>query len=221
MKLLHKKVLATKTLKEDSLRYAKSLGLEVCCKDFIEIEKTRFTLPEFSFDSIVFTSANAVISFATAHENVKGKSIFALNGKTNETLLRYNIKAGFTAENAESLAEKIIQHSGKSVLHICGNLGLDRLEKRFENTGISYRKLIAYNTILRPSKAETNSFDAVLFFSPSGVKSFFSANELPENVLCVAIGRTTAEALKLKTANKIIIPSAPTPEALFDAILSV
>ncbi len=212
------KVLSTKTLDTTSLDYARSLGFNVSCVDFIETKKTNFLLSTSNFDAIVFTSANAVEFFAEHLEKCEKISVFSLSGKTNDALLKHNIDAIFTADNAEELSGRIIQSSVKSVLHVCGNLVLETLHERLKNAEIEYQQLIVYNTRLLPQKVDSTLFDAILFFSPSGVESFFSSNEISEKTISVAIGKTTENTLKTRTENSIIIADKPSVEEMFDKL---
>ena len=61
------------------------------------------------------------------------------------------------------------------------------------------------------------AFDGILFFSPSGVKSFLENNAL-DNKTCFCIGTTTAKALENRTKN-IIIASQPTVENVIDEVI--
>jgi uroporphyrinogen-III synthase len=53
-----------------------------------------------------------------------------------------------------------------------------------------------------------------LFFSSSAVESFFSANYINNNLIFFAIGNTTANTIRQKTNNKVIISEQPGKEAL-------
>lgn len=218
------RVLATKTLSERSLAYARTLGFDVTCVDFITITKVDYTFPDSVFDALVFTSENAVKYVAENLEkmamlrNARQPFVFSLSGKTNEALQKHNIQADFTADNADLLAEKLLASGVKNILHICGNLALDTLKKAAANNAISYEKLIVYNTEKTPQKLDISGFFAVFFFSPSGVESFFSVNEMPQNAVCVSIGKTTEKALKSKTQNQILIADKPSAEAMFDVL---
>ena len=72
---------------------------------------------------------------------------------------------------------------------------------------IAYEEIQVYKTVLIPKKFE-RQFDAILFFSPSGVKSYFSNNSPIEGgtggCLAVCIGTTTASEAKKHTENVVI-----------------
>ncbi|GAA6764644.1 hypothetical protein AAFH68_05750 [Flavobacterium sp. CGRL1] len=59
--------------------------------------------------------------------------------------------------------------------------------------------------------------EALLFFSPSGVKSYLKDNTINKQ-LCFCIGETTAEALHKITKN-IIIADQPTIEDVIEDVI--
>ena len=64
----------------------------------------------------------------------------------------------------------------KSVDFFCGNKSLDDLPEYLESKGIDVHKEIVYKTELEHHIVETDSFDAVIFLSPTAVYSFFKKN---------------------------------------------
>jgi uroporphyrinogen-III synthase len=73
--------------------------------------------------------------------------------------------------------------------------------------------MIVYQTTETPKQVNTD-YDAVLFFSPSAVRSFCSANQLKAHVVCFSIGTSTATTIREYSDNKILIADAPTLEAV-------
>ena len=104
-------------------------------------------------------------------------------------------------------------------MHIAGNLTLDTLEKKLKSAGIDYNRLVVYETILKSKRVPNKDFDVIMFYSPSGVGSFFLTNELNREATYCCIGNTTANALRGKYSNaKIISPVHPNPESMIDTI---
>lgn len=213
-----KQVLSTKTLNEETLAYARTLNLNVQCKDFIKIVPISFELNNTGFDSIAFTSSNAAKFFLKkpdAKELLKTKTVFALSGKTANIL---NWPSAIVANSAEKLAGKIISYKSKWALHPCGNLKLDILEEKLKQAYIKYSHLIVYETKLNVIKINKN-YDTVLFYSPSGIKSFLSANKWNTSTIACCIGETTAEAFnKIHSNATIIVSESPTPEAMLKTV---
>jgi uroporphyrinogen-III synthase len=76
---------------------------------------------------------------------------------------------------------------------------------------------VVYETLETPVEIP-GPLDAVLFFSPSAVNSFFSKNQLEKNTACFAIGATTARTIASYTANKIISSEVPDQSVLVQAL---
>lgn len=96
-------------------------------------------------------------------------------------------------------------------VYLCGNRRLDTIPCGLRAEGFSVKEHMVYQTILLPAKTE-KEYDAVLFFSPSAVHSFFSVNVWKESMVAVAIGQTTADAIRFFGACNILL--APQPNFL-------
>ncbi len=67
--------------------------------------------------------------------------------------------------------------------------------------------MIVYETMETPA-VFTKEYDAILFFSPSAVHSFFKANKLNRQTQVFAIGKTTSETIRQYKHHKIIVANA-------------
>lgn len=226
-------ILSTKKINPPLKAALEEKGVQVWEEEFIAIRpmlsmrKYQEIWPWISTTSpvtIVFTSQHAV---ATIDKYLHGGdacyvpghwNAFCLNGATREAAIQILSEAQIidTAPNATELAAKIIAHNPKQVVFFCGNQRRDELPHLLKAAGIEVTEIIVYETIATPVLA-TGSFDAVLFFSPSAVKSFFSANTLKKETACIAIGDTTATALSEYTNNKVIISEAPTQQKMLES----
>lgn len=122
-------------------------------------------------------------------------------------------------ENAKALAEQIIRkYAGRSFIYFCGNQRLDTLPGMLHEAGVRLEERVVYQTGLREEWFD-EEFDAVLFFSPSGVRSFISANQLGDaTALC--IGPTTAQAVQ-KYTKEFLIAESPTVEGVLESALKL
>lgn len=181
--------------------------------DFVEvIEIKPLSVPHFDLkdSSLIFTSVNAVESFFQngflPNEDFTSKNfnkIYCVGQKTKKRIRDYGFGTFKVKKHARELCDFIIDHSGKErFLHFCGNLALDVLDKALPLQNISYRKIFMYETTLLYPKIEKN-YDAVVFFSPSGVRSFIKHNSL-ESKKIFSIGLTTSEEIEKHTDSKII-----------------
>lgn len=167
-------------------------------------------------NTVVFTSMNAVNSVGKyISEKTKWK-IFCIGNTTRKIVRDFfgeeNI-AGI-ADNANELAEKIIKNpSIKNIVFFCGSQRRDELPEKLKNNGISVEEIIVYKTIETPQTL-TRQYDAILFFSPSAVHSFFSKNSIPGKTKLFAIGKTTANSVKKFTQLPVYISDKPGKEDL-------
>lgn len=212
-----KKVLSTKTLSADLLLEASKLHLQIKCIEVIETGAVDFEANKMlKEECLIFTSANAVKYFfqKTSSQSVKSKKVYAIGANTCRELNAYNIAPINVADNAKELADIIVNEKHiRCVLHVCGNLRLNMLQERFTTAGIDYNDLVVYQTNLLKPKV-TERFDAVMFYSPSGVESFFSVNDINAAPVFCCIGETTASAVRKLTDSIVIIAKQPSPIAM-------
>lgn len=219
------KILFTKTGIENEV--SKKLGTDFVFdfQDFIKIEHLKTKPFDLKNYSLIFSSVNAVKSFFNnkfePHENFlnpkKFNKIYAVGFKTKLELRKQGFGTFKVAKHASDLADFIIDYSQKEkFLHFCGNLALDVLDKTLPLQNISYKKVVLYNTkILYPEIHE--KYEAVVFFSPSGVRSFAKFNSL-ENLKIFSIGQTTEKELRKFTQNKIFTSKESNLEDLLTII---
>lgn len=173
--------------------------------------------------AIVFTSGVAVECLVALNPllSLHQSNIFCLEGNTRDQVI---IAWGAdclkdSAGNAEALAQRIITgNTYHTIVFVCGASRRERLPEILRNNGINVLEVIVYETLHTPHRVISNP-DAVLFFSPSAVHSFFSINQLPGNTICCAIGAATAAAiLEYGTDFRIITAAYPGQESLLQQL---
>lgn len=165
--------------------------------------------------TVVFTSVNAVEAVAAQVSTAPDWSVYAI-GNTTRKLIEETWGAGrivATAENAQRLGERLVDDGIEDAVFFCGNVRRNELPNKIRSEGGRVEEVTVYETTETPAKAE-REYDGVLFFSPSAVQSFFSANTLPKQTVCFAIGRTTADAVRERCRNKIVVGTEPSKEEL-------
>lgn len=212
-------ILSTKKLSSEQKQALLDADFDVIDENFIETKTKDFSLKNVS-DNLIFTSQNAVQSVLKNPEStkLKDKTVFCVGSKT-KALLEQN---GFTVEAhtgyASDLAEIIsLIYSDKTYTFFSGNLRRDTLPEMLKESGVKFNEIEVYETILTPKKM-TGNFDAIMFFSPSGVKSYLSKNSISKEI-CFAIGETTAEALENKKVKNIMVAYKPTVEDLITEVI--
>jgi uroporphyrinogen-III synthase len=108
------------------------------------------------------------------------------------------------ADNARALSELILADGIRDVVFFCGDQRMDILPDYLKKHGVHLTELIVYDTRLTPVQI-TICPDAVLFFSPTAVNSFFSLNVLTPSTTIFAMGHTTAASLKKYTRLPVIV----------------
>jgi uroporphyrinogen-III synthase len=173
---------------------------------------------------IAFTSSSSANTLSKLLENQipfpeTGFSIFGISGKTQAAIKKiFPEDVIITADNARDLAEEILLYKPKHVLFFCGDRRRDELPDILDQHHVVVQEIVLYHTREIPVTVEDN-FDAVLFFSPSAVNSFFTANNVSERTVLFSIGNTTAETIRsLSDKNEIVISEQPSQASLLAAV---
>lgn len=169
----------------------------------------------------IFTSSNAVEAVARQIEGAEDLRIYCVGNSTAELIKKhFGDKLMGVADNAKGLAELILQNKEiTEVTFFCGDMRRDELPELLKQNEIAVKEVVVYSTTLSPVRVK-KEYDAILFFSPSAVESFFSSNTVRENTMFFAIGDTTGSALRAKTTNTIITGERPGKELLIDQVIA-
>lgn len=169
--------------------------------------------------AIVFTSVNAL--HAVRNIIIPNKhfcKIFCIGNKTKKLAVSIFGEECISgcADNASALAKKIIDDALiKKVIFFCGDQRRDELPAELKKNKIEVSEIVVYTTIETPIDIH-KKFDGILFFSPSGVKSFFKKNIIDSDVQIFSIGETTASEVKHFTTQPVIIAEKPGTEELIN-----
>ncbi|HET7116827.1 MAG TPA: uroporphyrinogen-III synthase [Hanamia sp.] len=171
--------------------------------------------------TVVFTSANAVNAVKKLLPVKPSWKIFCIGYQTKQsaadTFGEKNIIG--IADNGEELGEEIIKQSSlKKIIFFCGNQRRKVLPEKLKNNGIELEEIVVYKTIEK-SQIISKHYDGMLFFSPSGVRSFFSVNKMNGPVQIFAIGTTTAKEIKTYSQLPVITPEHPDKEELIQLVI--
>jgi uroporphyrinogen-III synthase len=214
-------ILSTKQLDLAARDWALAQGWELMEKDFIltvALPLDRSQLKSLDaiglWDLVVFTSENAVTKLPplgnTNHWRIAcigGKTLSRVQERFQGNQIRY------TADNSKDLAGQIAESNFfGNVYFVCAEDHRKELPLHLHKHKIKVETLPVYKTIQQPQKVD-QAYDTVLFFSPSGVESFFQMNQTKEGTVYAAIGETTASAL-IQYSKHVIVSETPTQEAL-------
>lgn len=210
------KILFTKTDIEKVV--SEQLGNNFFCdfKDFIKIEFKEIEHFDTSSSNLIFTSKNGVLGFLkNGFSFVNNPKIFTVGSKTKKAVEENGGKVSENFKNIEELSQYSKNFTEKETfLHFCGNLTLETAEKAIEN----YRKIEVYEThLLFPKISE--KYDAVVFFSPSSVRSFAAENSF-ENCKLFSIGETTSAEIRNFTQSEVFTSKKNNLENLISIVKS-
>lgn len=218
-------ILSTAALAAPLIDKVSAAGMNIDIEPFIQIDYLN-DIPEIKECALrkmtaVFTSSNAVEAVARQIEGAEDLKIYCVGNSTAELIKKhFGDKLMGVADNAKGLAELILQNKEiTEVTFFCGDMRRDELPELLKQNEIAVKEVVVYSTTLSPVRVEKN-YDAILFFSPSAVESFFSLNTVGENSLLFAIGDTTGSALRAKTTNTIITSERPGKELLIDQVIA-
>lgn len=219
-------LLVTKKISSSLVLQAGLRGVNVLEKEFIRIvaitnEQLNKKITKLTSDknTVAFTSKNAVAAVVgNARFEKPVWKIFCIDGATKKEVNKHfdeTYIAG-VARNAALLAEEIARKSdGRKIIFFCGNRRLEDLPQLLTERNIEVEEIIVYHTELVPQKI-VDDYEAVAFFSPSAVESFFKDNTLKKNVICISVGRTTTEAIKKYSRNEVITSDKPSEESVME-----
>jgi len=216
------RILSTKTLSSTQKQALLEADFLVDETDFIKTENKNFEVKTIN-DNLIFTSQNAVHSVLKNKysqdliQKLRDKNCFCVGLKTKILLSENGFNVVAYTGYAEDLAEIItLIYANESYTFFSGNLRRETLPNALKAANIKFNEVQVYETSLTPQKIKT-TVDAILFFSPSGVESYLSANKI-KNEICFCIGETTANALN-KTTKNIIIADNPTIEDVIEDVI--
>ncbi|MBZ4189045.1 uroporphyrinogen-III synthase [Niabella beijingensis] len=209
-------ILSTKQLDSRLLQLAGD-GVELDCIPFIKTRTVSAAALAAAIDqvpltdaAVIFTSAHAVTAVAAALTADPVWKIYCIETatlkKVRELFPRSEIIA--SAPTGAALVKRIIKKRPGHLFFFCGNLRLETIPDALRQNSISCNELVVYTTTLTPVRIN-RMYDGILFYSPSGVESFFSLNTITEGTTAVSIGPSTTTALKKYTS---AIVEAATPD---------
>ena len=209
-------ILSTKKLSIAQRELLLNAKLNIVEYDAIKISFNEFQI-EKVLDFYLFTSQNAVCSFIKNHESLSspikkelGLRAFCVGEKTKNLLQQHHIEVVAFANSAEELADILVKnYCDYSFLLFCGNMRRDELPKTLKAHKVKFEEVEVYQTTLNPKKFN-RTFDGILFFSPSGVRSFSTLNDLSKS-MAFCIGRATSSQVK-KYTHQFIQANKPTIE---------
>jgi uroporphyrinogen-III synthase len=217
-------ILSTRPLSKSLVHEANAAGIAIDELSFIDTEPIQDIATQQEIEqayllssTVVFTSMNAVDAVVAWQDGQQPDWVIYCMGNTTKQKLKENFgdhSVVGTANNAADLADRIAEESdADQVIFFCGEQRREELPAILRSKGIDVHEIIVYQTIHTPHKV-SKTYQAILFYSPSAVSSFFSNNKVSEQTILFAIGNTTAKTIQQYCNNTIIIGKEPGKEEL-------
>ena len=197
-------ILSTKKLKSNQKNFLLNAGFSIVEADFIKISILPFQLKNTP-TLLLFTSQNAVQSVLNNEkvDDLKEISAICVGIKTKQLLEKNGFRVLAMEEYAQRLAPIIQKDFSKEhIAFFAGNLRRNVLPDAMNRASIVFDEYLVYQNEESSVKIEAKT-DGILFYSPSGVKSYLKQNTITHQ-MCFCIGTTTADALKGITENIVI-----------------
>jgi uroporphyrinogen-III synthase len=180
----------------------------------ITINRVPFVL-ENTYRDIILSSQNAVYALLNKLKDLPSSErahyhTYCVGEKTRDLLRKEGLSVVESGQYGAELALKLVErHSKSSFLFLCGDKRHDALPDILDRYGVTFKEVQVYGTQPCPKRFHW-TFKGVLFFSPSAVSSYTSANPMG-NSIAFCIGNTTAEEAK-KHTDAVIVAKKPTIE---------
>lgn len=222
-------ILCTRAIDPYLIQTSERAGFTLDIVPFIRIEavnteelKKQIELLSTQVITVAFTSMNAVENVTNLLGGRRPNwKIFCTAHATRRSVVNYfgPDAVGGVAENASGLADSINASSrDHRVVFFCGDQHREELPRKLRDHGTEISEVIVYQTILLPRRV-TRNYKGVLFFSPTAVVSYFSADNTVKNQILFAIGDTTATSIRSYCNNKIVTPAVPDQKHLIQKLV--
>jgi len=175
---------------------------------------------------IVLTSARAAPALATVDQTPSGVRVAAVGARTTEAVTATGVPVDLVGDRgAESLMDQLLPHCRSRILFLRGDRTLPTVTEKATAAGVDVTELVVYRTILRrPSEERVREslreLTAVCFTSPSAAEALSGCapptwlSLARDSLVAVALGETTATALRSAGWVRVRIAESSDPEAL-------
>ena len=173
--MLEFRLLSTKCLSVEQQNRIIQTGVNFSCWDFIKSTPTDFKANPQN-KSLIFSSQNAVKSVFNQFR-FSGNNCYCVGKKTQKLLEENGQKVVKMTQKASVLADFIIKKTkNEPFLFFTGNQRMPAIEAAFAREKRSLEVVETYTSSAQPKTM--GNYDAVLFYSPSGVESYLQNNSL-------------------------------------------
>jgi uroporphyrinogen-III synthase len=223
---------------------AKRFDLRVDFHPFIRVEGLKAAefrkqkIDPTAYTAVIFTSRHAIDHYFRVCEEMKIKvsqdcKYFCITEAVALYLQKFILyrkrKVFFGADGTiKRLLEVLAKHKDKEKFLVpCSNISNDDIPQWLKANKCNYATAILYRTVYNDIRdvLDKHSYDMIVFFSPSGVRSLFeNIPQFSQNGTSIAaFGPTTSKAVEdagLRLDLKAPLPNAPSMVAALEQYLS-
>ena len=207
-----KRLLSTKKLSKAQTQLILNAGFSYVEYNAIHIEPLEFNAPK-EISKAIFTSQNSVRTVLS--KKIQIQECLCVGSKTKALLEENGQKVTKMTENASELGNFIQKsYQNETFYFFSGTIRRDEIPNAIKNSKNSISEIKTYKTTLNLVNFSQN-WDGILFFSPSGVQSYFQKNTSHDSEVDIAfcIGETTQSEAK-KYTPYTYIANTPTVESV-------
>ena len=208
---------------------AEKYNLKLQFKPFIHIEGVstrefrRQKINILDYSAVIFTSRSAIDHFFRLCEELRVNlpqltKYFCMTEPIALYLQKYILyrkrKVFYASGTTTSIKELIKKYKTESYLFPCSDIHKKVIPDYIQELGCDYAEAVIYKTVNSDlSKVSALDFDMIVFFSPSGIKSFRKSFPSFEqgNIRIAAFGPTTTKSVEIEGLRLDI--KAPEPES--------
>ena len=212
-------ILSTVKISEAYCELFAKNNIELVQHNFIKTSPVNFKLPKHG-GGWIFTSKNAVEAVYLSKEKEKcdGMQHFCVGENTKSILIKNGQKVLKMSNNSIKLANFLKKMNKNENYIFCrGSIKNKDFTKFFQIHAMNLIEIPVYKTKLAPLKIDL-TFDGIMFFSPSAIKSFIKKNQI-QNSECFCIGETTSNFAK-KFSDKTHFSLIPSVENVINQTIN-
>jgi uroporphyrinogen-III synthase len=185
-------ILSTKKLTKKQVETLEKAG-HVNHLDIIETSST-FDFIEPIYPNIIFSSFKGCqYGLEALGESAKKHSFLCVGEKSKILLEQKKLTVSLFANYASELTSKMLKTNRYT--YITGSKRLNTIPSYLTKNNITFEEIIAYKSV-ENSKIPKSKQNAILWFSPGGIKAYYNQNKLDLNTIHYCIGKTTKKALQ-------------------------
>ena len=169
---------------------------------FLQFEQVDFTI-QHNYDVLFFSSPRSVLFFKARYELQSNKLVACTGSKTKQLLESLGVVVSFSGVNTSKInavAEDFKSWLGdNNVLFPLSDISKKTISSLIDDA--QKQEIIVYKTEIQPKKIAL--CDTYIFTSPSNVKGFLIANEIPTNGELISWGESTSAELRKYGVNEL------------------